>query len=124
LKRPELLQDYIVGLTFAGSLIGFRAVSEWFEPHLRGSWRWLRWAAGATFSIYLFHEPLLRLLATINPWPSTSWAGRILVMGGTLVLVFVLAAMTERRKDAWRRALLALSGMIGGRGRVSKVKGS
>jgi len=109
LKRPELPQYYVVGLAFAGSLIGFRSASEWIEPFAaRHRFAALRWAAGATLSIYLFHEPLLRLLATLNPWPPGSWRGRTLVLGGTLIVVFALAELTERRKGAWRRGILAL----------------
>jgi peptidoglycan/LPS O-acetylase OafA/YrhL len=102
LKRQELPQDYVVGTCFAANLIGFRALSTWFEPYMSGEWRLLRWLAGATFSLYLFHEPLLRLFATVNPWAPSSVAGRALVAGGTLVAVFVLAEFTERRKGTWR----------------------
>jgi len=108
LQRPELVRDYIAGFAFAGTLVGFRAASLWIEPYTAGSWRFLRWIAGATFSLYLFHEPLLRLLATVSPFPPASWAGRGLVIGGTFALVLALAQVTERRKGAWRRALTAI----------------
>jgi peptidoglycan/LPS O-acetylase OafA/YrhL len=106
--RPELLQDYIVGMSFAGSLVGTCAASEWIEPHITGSWSPLRWFAGMTFSLYLFHEPLLRVLATANPWSPGSVKGRALVIGGTLLLVTALAHYTERRKDTWRRFFSAV----------------
>lgn len=108
-KRPEIPQDYLVGIAFAGALIGFRAASAEFDRHVRGSWTALRWMAGATFSLYLFHEPLLRLFATVDPFAPKSWLGRTLVLGGTLICVFVAAEFTERRKGAWRRALVALA---------------
>jgi peptidoglycan/LPS O-acetylase OafA/YrhL len=108
LKRPELPQDYVVAACFAVNLIGFHALSTQLKPYVSGDWRLLRWLAGATFSLYLFHEPLLRVLATVNPWAPNSVAGRILVAGGTLAAVFALAEVTERRKGAWRRAIVAL----------------
>jgi peptidoglycan/LPS O-acetylase OafA/YrhL len=101
LKRPPLLQDYIVGVCFTGSLIGFRSAMEGVQ--IRHQWRPVRWLAGATFSLYLFHVPLLWLLAAANPWAPTNWSGRAFVMGGTLLLVFALAEVTERRKAVWRR---------------------
>ena len=108
LKRRELPQDCVVGTCFAVSLIGFHALSTRLEPYVSGEWRLLRWLAGATFSLYLFHEPLLRLLATVNPWAPNSVAGRTLVAGGTLAAVFALAEVTERRKGAWRRTIAAV----------------
>lgn len=107
LERRQLLQDYIVGLCFAGSLIGFRSVTEGLE--VRYEWRLVRWLAGATFSIYLYHYPLLMLLTVVNPWPPASWAGRAFVLGVTLFLVFALAEVTERRKEVWRRMMVRLA---------------
>jgi peptidoglycan/LPS O-acetylase OafA/YrhL len=109
LKRPSLLQDYIVGVCFTGSLIGFRSVSEGMQ--IRHQWRPVRWLAGATFSLYLFHVPLLWLFATVNPWASTSWPGRAFVLGVTLLSVFALAEVTERRKADWRRLVSWLFGI-------------
>jgi peptidoglycan/LPS O-acetylase OafA/YrhL len=101
LKRPPLLQDYIVGICFTGSLIGFRSVTEGLQ--IRHQWRPVRWLAGATFSVYLFHMPLLVLFATVNPWAARSWSGRTFVLGATLLSIFALAEVTERRKGDWRR---------------------
>jgi len=101
LKRPSLLQDYIVGVCFIGSVVGFRSVSEGMQ--IRHQWRPVRWLAGATFSLYLFHMPLMLLFAAANPWAPTSWSGRAFVLGVTLLSVFALAEVTERRKADWRR---------------------
>jgi peptidoglycan/LPS O-acetylase OafA/YrhL len=102
-KRSELPQDFLVAIAFAGSLVGFNALSKPLEPYTRGSWAALRWLAGGTFSLYLFHDPLLRFFAAINPYAPRSWAGHTLVLGGTLTCVFLVAEFTERKKGAWRR---------------------
>jgi peptidoglycan/LPS O-acetylase OafA/YrhL len=109
LKRPSLLQDYIVGVCFIGSVIGFRSVSEGMQ--IRHQWRPVRWLAGATFSLYLFHMPLMLLFAAVNPWAPTSWSGRAFVLGVTLLSVFALAEVTERRKADWRRLVSWLFGI-------------
>jgi peptidoglycan/LPS O-acetylase OafA/YrhL len=106
LKRPSLLQDYIVAVCFTGSVIGFRSVSEGME--IRNRWRPVRWLAGGTFSLYLFHMPLMLLFAAANPWAPTSWSGRAFVLGVTLLSVFALAEVTERRKAYWRRLVSSL----------------
>ena len=104
MRRRELIQDLIVGLCFSGSLLGLNAA-----PDKLGGWlrRWqmpVRWLAGATFTLYLLHEPLAQCLLSLMPWAPTDPRGRSCVFFGTLGLVFALAAVTERRKDIWRDA--------------------
>jgi len=108
LKRPELAQDYLVGTLFAAHIIGFRAISPVFGPALNRLARPIRWAAGATFTVYLFHLPVLQFLATLVPWPPSSWMTRLVMIGGTLGMMFAIAEVTERRKELWRRGFEAL----------------
>jgi peptidoglycan/LPS O-acetylase OafA/YrhL len=107
--RAEIMQDYIVGGLFAAHILGFSS----FAPSCRINLGWLvrpiRWFAGTTFSLYLFHAPIAHFLAAVSPWPTpSSWPHRIVVVGGTFVLVLALAELTERRKEAWRRAITVL----------------
>jgi peptidoglycan/LPS O-acetylase OafA/YrhL len=106
--RPELVQDYLVATLFAGHLLGFNAVAGRFTipPRLATA---VRWVAGATFSLYLFHLPIAQLLSVLSPWPVTSAPNRILLFGGTLALTFVLAELTERKKEIWRAGLSRLA---------------
>jgi peptidoglycan/LPS O-acetylase OafA/YrhL len=82
-------------------VIGVKAVSSSLTALLRVA-RPIRWLAGATFSLYLFHLPVAQFLASLAPWAPSSWATRVVIVGGTLVIVFALAAVTERRKKLWR----------------------
>jgi peptidoglycan/LPS O-acetylase OafA/YrhL len=110
--RPELVQDYIIAVLFAAHLLGFSS----FAPTCRFQPAWLvppiRWFAGATFTLYLFHTPLAHFLAAISPWPKPSSLNRLLVFGGTFLLVLAMAQVTERKKDPWRRTIAALAGPI------------
>lgn len=101
--RTELAQDYLVALLFAAHLVGFRAVSPLFAPLLTRFSKEIRWAAGATFTIYLFHVPLCQFLAAVLPWPPSAWPTRVAMFPGALVLMFLIAEYTERRKEFWRR---------------------
>ena len=101
-------QDYIVGLAFFIHLIGFRAVSYIPAPVLRFFKVPIRWVAGATLTLYLFHLPLLQFLKAETPWPASSWQERSLLCIGVPILVFVIAEFTERRKDIWRRGFHAV----------------
>jgi peptidoglycan/LPS O-acetylase OafA/YrhL len=107
LGRPELLQDYLVAALFAGHLLGFNALAGVFTVPDRVA-KIIRWVAGATFSLYLFHLPIGQILTVISPWPLWSLSNRILVFGGTLAIAFALAELTERKKEIWRASLSGL----------------
>jgi peptidoglycan/LPS O-acetylase OafA/YrhL len=106
-SRPEIVQDYLVALLFVANLIGVRVIG----PDIAGVARWVerpaRRLAAMTFSLYLFHLPVAQFLAAINPLPASHPASRVLILGGTLALVALLARYTELRKDLWRRWIVA-----------------
>ena len=95
--RPGLAQDYLVAALFADHLLGFNAATKTFTIPNRVV-QSVRWIAGATFSLYLFHLPITQILTVISPWPLSSIQNRVLVLGRTLVISFVLAELTERKK--------------------------
>lgn len=102
------LQHYLLGTFFACHIVGFNAIAHEFAAPIKRFERPIRWTAGATFSLYLFHLPIAQFIASVMPWPPWSTAGRVAVYAGTLVAVFVLAEVSERRKAQWRQALSAL----------------
>jgi peptidoglycan/LPS O-acetylase OafA/YrhL len=106
--RDQLPQDYIIGSLFAAHLIGFTAISHLVAPALERFARPLRWMAGATFTIYLFHMPVTQFLTTVVPWAPSAWQTRLVMFPGVLVVLFGIAAVTERRKDAWRAGFESL----------------
>jgi len=108
LGEPGLAEDYMIGILFALHLVGFRAISPIFATVLGRFAGPIRWTAGATFSLYLFHLPVAQFLITQVPWPPSAVLTRITVYGGTLLAIFALAEVTERRKDLWRRAFAKL----------------
>ena len=69
---PELAQDYVVAGLFALHLFGICHLSERVGTILRPAAKPIRWLAGATFSIYLMHYPVLQFLAADLPWPRSS----------------------------------------------------
>jgi len=101
----DLGNDYLVGLVVALHLLGVQAIAPRLWPLLRRVARPLAWLAGASFSLYLLHYPLLHFLAAASPWPPAHPATRALALALPPLLVLALAAATERRRDAWRRAV-------------------
>ena len=54
-------QDYLLSALFSAHLIGFSTVSATFAPWFERHARPIRWIAGATFSLYLTHLPIMHL---------------------------------------------------------------
>ena len=100
-----LRQDYLVGVLFAVNLVGFAAIAPQFARVTAMVARPIRWAAGATFTLYIIHTPLLLFFAAVSPFRPASLAQRALLVVGTFAVVLAFAAVTERRKDLWRSAL-------------------
>lgn len=92
---------YIVGTLFAMQLLGFVWASKSVGRVLLPFASAIRWLAGATFTIYLFHIPVAQFITTVLVWPPADWRSRLIVMGGTLILMFVIAEFTERKKGLW-----------------------
>lgn len=104
--------DYAIGLVVAAQILGVHALA----PTL---WRWLRplarpasWLAGASFTLYLLHDPLLHFIVATAPWPPSHWATRALVFLLPPLVVLAVAEGTERRRRAWRHALLSIARLL------------
>ncbi len=72
----------------------------------------VRYVAGATFSIYLFHVPLILFLQATGLFASTTWVGGLALAAAAMACCFLLASVTERRlqpyKDFFRRVFQRL----------------
>jgi peptidoglycan/LPS O-acetylase OafA/YrhL len=96
-----LLGDYCYGLLFAMNFAAFNFMGtlSWLPATIG---RCIRLLAGATFSIYLFHMPVLQFLAAISPWAKDATVHRILMYVLGLGLCLIFAFMFETRRRAWR----------------------
>lgn len=101
-RLGDYAQDYLVGLLFVLVLAGARSAA----PRLPE--RPVRWLAGATFTLYLMHLPMIRAVVAVSPWPAESWATRTMVLLGVPLAVLAFAEVTERRKALWRNGLRRL----------------
>jgi peptidoglycan/LPS O-acetylase OafA/YrhL len=99
-------QDYVIAILFSAHLIGFSAISDAFAPLLDRHAIAIRWFAGATFSLYLTHLPMMHVLATINPFPKESPLTVCLFLIVTPITCFAFADVFERRKALWRGLLV------------------
>jgi peptidoglycan/LPS O-acetylase OafA/YrhL len=101
----HFLGDYLLSLLMAAHFVAAREAAEAFAPLWRVGGRAIRWAAGYTFSIYLFHLPLVIMFgAALHEMPRGPLRFA-LVVGGALIIVLVVGHFTEQRKEPLRRWL-------------------
>jgi peptidoglycan/LPS O-acetylase OafA/YrhL len=105
ISSRNVFGDYACAMLFFVHLYSVRyfiAVFSW--PLVKASGP-IRWLAGCTFSLYLFHRPLIQFFAALEVGPVDSLANRALVLGGTLLVVFSLGYVVERQKYRVKRGL-------------------
>ena len=76
----------------------------------------VRWLAGATFTLYLFHLPVAQFIKAVDGLPAGWMLNRALVVGGTFMAVLALSLVTERQKRAWAAAIRSGIVMVRGSG--------
>jgi peptidoglycan/LPS O-acetylase OafA/YrhL len=100
-----VVSDYPLALTVVVALAALRPLAHLAASGLE---RWeapIRWAAGFSFSLYLFHFPLLGLMAQFGPQlPGGGW-WVLAPIAAVLAACAAIAQLTERRTPALRRWL-------------------
>lgn len=94
--------DYLIGLMIACNIVGFHTISDHVVGLITPFKRVIRWLAGLTFSLYLFHMPLLHFYKAISPWPAGDTRNRILLLVITFLTVAALSRVTEHRRGILR----------------------
>ncbi len=110
----HFLSSYVSGLLFAAFLFGLKGLETKFESLLSVAAPWIRAAAACTFSMYLFHYPLLfffRALAAVllgqQDLAIRSWPVTAIVLIGAGAAVYLLARLTEQKKTEVRDMISA-----------------
>ena len=86
-----------VGMAFGCTLLAVHVLAAYLPGFGERIERPVRWAAGATFTLYLMHDPILQVIATATRSP-------LILVSFTLAAVLLLAEIGERRKDVWALA--------------------
>lgn len=109
---PQIPEDLLLGALLAVLFIGVRGDALSFAGNrtLVGT---LRYLAGSTFSIYLFHAPLLYFFTALTGMDKTS-SLHVLGIGATVLVSCIgLSHLTERRvhyfKQFFERAFAAMA---------------
>lgn len=95
------LSDFMTGLGWAAMIwffhraFGQMRVGDGFQ-------RVVRWSASHTFSLYLYHAPLVVFTTALVP-PVGMGLGQVLcVMTGILLLIIILGVITESQRSRWQ----------------------
>jgi peptidoglycan/LPS O-acetylase OafA/YrhL len=105
----RFIGDYLLALLIAAHFVGFRRIAGRFAVPLAACSAAIRWAASYTFSIYLFHLPLVFLFVIVFGSQPPGLPRLLLVLGCTLGITWALGSVTEQRREplrAWLRRVL------------------
>ena len=88
----------VLGLLLGAIIVVFAACSSERAIWPVGVERFVRYCAGASFTLYIAHLPVLVLIAAIRPDGLGTNSGGLLAGSITVGVVFILAELGERRK--------------------------
>jgi peptidoglycan/LPS O-acetylase OafA/YrhL len=98
-----VIERYIDAFGFFLNLIGAYGLCASAKPLPDKVAKAIAHIAGTTFALYLFHRPLMQMFSYLGPVDAASWQRRILVIGGTLMVVYMATPATELLRR-WLRA--------------------
>ncbi|MEM8795284.1 MAG: acyltransferase [Pseudomonadota bacterium] len=105
----EFLWNWIIGLLFAVHLWGVGLSVRRLQKGAEGRWvGWIRWSAGASFSLYLVHYPVMQFLSAALPFDPTSTSSQWLLLLLTIAASFLFASLFERPLPKIRKMILRI----------------
>lgn len=102
----------ILGLLVTAHLAGVVALLQGRAdiPALEGkSAALIRWLAGGSFALYLVHYPVLNLLGALLPGDVLDLWRQLAILSGAVIVSYIFAELTERRRPALRAWLRRLA---------------
>jgi peptidoglycan/LPS O-acetylase OafA/YrhL len=97
--------DYLLALVVAANFIGFRLIAHHFSRPLVSCEKLIRWASGFTFSLYIFHQPLLQFFAAMFNGDPNGKLFYLQVVSATLLSIIVIGTYTEQKRHHLRRLI-------------------
>ena len=98
-----VVERYIDAAGFFLNLVGAYGLCVQARPLPARLARAIAHIAGTTFVLYLFHRPLIQLFSYLGPADPASWGRRVLVIGGSLLVVYAATPATEMLRR-WLRS--------------------
>jgi len=92
----EIVGRYFDAVLFFTNLMAAHSLFKQGAPLPPGLAHAIKKIASTTFVLYLFHRPLIQLFSYIGPADAGSWGRRVLVIGGTLLIVTLATPLCEQ----------------------------
>jgi peptidoglycan/LPS O-acetylase OafA/YrhL len=105
LELASFLNFLLVGVLACINILCFDALTGDRKFWPRGLEHGIKWLAGATFTLYLVHQPLLTMMAALRPDGSRHVLLGCFYCLVVLVIALALAELGERRKRAFARII-------------------
>jgi peptidoglycan/LPS O-acetylase OafA/YrhL len=102
-----VLSDYLYALPVAGLLLVACTTAKTELP----SWwqRVIKSGAGFSFSLYLFHVPLILLFRALGLYEPTSIFQSLIAAAVVILVIYLLATVTEHKKSFWLGVVRAVA---------------
>jgi peptidoglycan/LPS O-acetylase OafA/YrhL len=111
----HFLSNYVSGLLFSVLLIGLKGLEGVLFPLLTAFGSSIRAMAHCTFSMYLYHYPLVYFFRAVGAVVTghrelnvRNWVLTAVVLIGTSLSIYLLALVTEQRKNEFRKLLVLM----------------
>ncbi len=101
----DFLNSYVIGALVAANFVGMAAIQHRIAGIVRLYERPIRFLAGYTFSLYLFHYPLLHFFAAVVPFDHSMPLAITIIIGATLGTVLIVGTFAEQAKTPLRKTL-------------------
>lgn len=121
----QFISDYYLGVVLSLHFAGMRVLLARVDEIPKQLEVAVRYLAGATFSIYLFHQPLLWFYSAVFSWVEEGLSRYLVVVPLTVLSIYVLSMFTEQKKNLWNgwlEQLLIYLEHIGSRFRQSMAR--
>jgi peptidoglycan/LPS O-acetylase OafA/YrhL len=106
------LSDYLLAAIVYLNFAGFWGASVALGRYLVPAARPIRWLAGLTLSLYLFHKPLLLLFVALLHGDPRGMLFYFSTLACVLLTIAALAQVTEHQKDRYRMFFARLLGWL------------
>jgi peptidoglycan/LPS O-acetylase OafA/YrhL len=105
LSRSSIAGDYFDAIIFVFHLYFCPYLIHLLKPILIRYEKIIRWCASLTFALYLFHRPIIQLIAAINDGSQNNNMYRMTILIVTFIVVATIGRWCEQNKYVLKRYL-------------------
>ena len=105
MSRTGFLGDYFDAIMFVIHLYFSPHIIHLIKPVLYRHEKIIRWSASLTFALYLFHRPIIQLIAAVYDGDKSNLIYRMIVVIVTFIIVATIGRWCELKKGVLKDAI-------------------